>query len=99
MREILPELKGWQREREDVVLATIVETRGSGPRSPGALLGITRAGKMAGSVSSGCVDNDVYRRALEVLDRGAPMVASFSVSDAPELGVGLSCGGSIEVLI
>jgi xanthine dehydrogenase accessory factor len=99
MREILSELEGWQRDREDVALATIVGTHGSGPRSPGAHLGITRAGKMAGSVSSGCVDNDVYRRALEVLDHNAPVVASFSIGDASELGVGLSCGGSIDVLI
>jgi len=54
---------------------------------------------MSGAVSAGCVESEVYRRALEVLDAGKPDLVRFSVTDAPELDVGLSCGGTIDVLI
>jgi xanthine dehydrogenase accessory factor len=98
MREIMADLERWQREREDIALATVVAVRGSSPRPPGAHLVMTRGGRMAGSVSAGCVENDVYRQALGVLDGAAPVVASFEVSDAPG-AVGLTCGGAIDVLI
>lgn len=54
---------------------------------------------MSGAVSAGCVESEVHRRALEVLDSGKPDLVRFSVTEAPELDVGLSCGGTIDVLI
>jgi xanthine dehydrogenase accessory factor len=54
---------------------------------------------MSGAVSAGCVESEVHRRALAVLDSGTPDLVRFSVTEAPELDVGLSCGGTIDVLI
>jgi xanthine dehydrogenase accessory factor len=54
---------------------------------------------MAGSVSGGCVEADVYERAIQVLDSGKPVVVSYGIADELAFQVGLSCGGSIEVLI
>jgi xanthine dehydrogenase accessory factor len=99
MREILDDIDRWVREGEDVALATLVELRGSAPRQPGARLGLTRSGKMTGSVSGGCVENDVFERALQVLDDGRLAVATYGIADEIGFQVGLSCGGSIDVLI
>jgi xanthine dehydrogenase accessory factor len=99
MREILADLDRWGEQKEEIALATLIRVRGSAPRLPGARLCLTRTGRMAGSVSGGCVENDVYERAVQVLDSGQPVVASYGISDELGIEVGLSCGGSIDVLI
>ena len=99
MLDILSDIERWTREGDDVALATVVRVRGSSPRPAGARLAVTRSGRMSGAVSAGCVESEVHRRALEVLDSGKPDLVRFSVTEAPELDVGLSCGGTIDVLI
>jgi xanthine dehydrogenase accessory factor len=99
MRDILPDLDRWKEQGEEIALATLVRVRGSAPRLPGARLCVTRSGRMAGSVSGGCVENDVYERAMQVLDSGRPVVASYGIADEMGFAVGLSCGGTIDVLI
>ncbi|MDP3767486.1 MAG: XdhC family protein, partial [Dehalococcoidia bacterium] len=99
MKEVLRELDQWSRDGEEIALATLVSVRGSAPRLPGARLALTRSGRMAGSVSGGCVENDVYERAMQVLDSGRPALASYGIADELGFAVGLSCGGSIDVLI
>ena len=99
MREILADLDRWQGAGEELALATLVSVKGSAPRLPGARLLMTRGGGMAGSVSGGCVETDVYERALRVLDTGAAAVAEYGIADELGFEVGLSCGGSIDVLI
>jgi xanthine dehydrogenase accessory factor len=99
MKEILTEVDRWQRDAERVALATVVRVRGSAPRPPGARLWVTRSGKIAGSVSGGCVESDVVGRAREVIDSGRPVMATYGIADDVGLQVGLSCGGSIDVLI
>ena len=54
---------------------------------------------MSGSVSGGCVEADVLVRAMQVLDTGIPEVVSYGIADELGFQVGLSCGGSIDVLI
>jgi xanthine dehydrogenase accessory factor len=99
VKEILTELDQWHHQGEAIALATLVHVRGSTPRLPGARLCVTRSGRMAGSVSGGCVENDVVEHAMQVLDAGRPVVATYGVADELGLEVGLSCGGSIDVLI
>lgn len=99
MREILADLDRWQGAGEELALATLVSVKRSAPRLPGARLLMTRGGAMAGSVSGGCVETDVYERALRVLDSGEPAVAEYGIADEMGFEVGLSCGGTIEVLI
>jgi xanthine dehydrogenase accessory factor len=97
--ELLSDIRRWLGEGEGVALATVVDVRGSSPRPAGARLAISSSGRMSGAVSAGCVESDVLRRALDVLDSGVAEIARFAAADAPELDVGLSCGGRIEVLI
>lgn len=99
MQDILDQLDLWTEQGEDAALATLVRVRGSAPRLPGARLCLTRSGKMAGSVSGGCVENDVFEHAVQVLDSGVPALASYGISDEMGFEVGLSCGGTIDVLV
>jgi xanthine dehydrogenase accessory factor len=99
MRDLLPHLERWRSEGEQIALATVVRVRGSAPRFEGARLAVTRSGRMAGSVSGGCVETDVYERARSVLDDGRAVVVTYGAADELGLEVGLACGGSIDVLI
>ena len=99
MREILSHLDRWQRRAEEIALATVVNMHGSAPRPAGARLCVTRSGEMAGSVSGGCVESDVFERALRVLDDGRPALVHYGAADESGFDVGLVCGGSIDVLI
>jgi xanthine dehydrogenase accessory factor len=99
MKEILGDLDRWQQHAEEVALATVVGRRGSTPRPLGARLAVTRSGRLAGSVSGGCVEGDVVLRAMQVLDSGRPVVATYGIADEIGFEVGLSCGGAIDVLI
>ncbi|MFN8624778.1 MAG: XdhC/CoxI family protein [Candidatus Binatia bacterium] len=99
MREILTDLDRWSAAEEDIAMATLVRVRGSAPRLPGARLCVTRSGKMAGSVSGGCVENDVCDRAIDVLDSRRPTIATYGIADELGFEIGLSCGGSLDVLI
>ncbi len=99
MKEILQDLDRWREQGEDLALATLVSVRRSAPRAPGARMLITREGKMAGSISGGCVEGDIVERALQVLAEGEPFLAEYGISDEQGFEVGLSCGGEIEVLV
>ena len=99
MREISPDLDQWRARGEEIALATVVQVHLSTPRLPGARLGMTRSGHMAGSVSGGCVEADVFERAVQVLDTRKPTPVKYGIADELAFQVGLSCGGSIEVLI
>src|ERR1700674_5881665 len=99
MREVLDELKQWTEAGEDVAIATVVETWGSSPRPLGSKMAVTRSGKMAGSVSNGCIEGAVFEEAQKVLKSRAPTVAAFGVADEVAFEVGLACGGHIEVFV
>jgi len=99
MREVLDELSQWTREGEEVAIATVIETWGSSPRPLGSKMVVTRSGKMAGSVSNGCIEGAVFEEAQKVLKSGKPKIAAFGVADDVAFEVGLACGGHIEVFI
>src|SRR5881397_4239850 len=99
MRELLSELNEWTRSGEDIAIATVVETWGSSPRPLGSKMLVTRSGKMAGSVSNGCIERAVFDEAQKVLKSRQPKVAAFGVADDVAFEVGLACGGHIEVFI
>ena len=99
MREILPEIEAWQRQGERVVVATVVATRRSAPRPVGSSLAISESGKLCGSVSGGCVENDVYEASRGVLATGEPKLLSYGITDDQAWSVGLPCGGEIDVFV
>jgi xanthine dehydrogenase accessory factor len=99
MREVLGELNQWTSAGEDIAIATVIETWGSSPRPLGSKMLVTRSGKMAGSVSNGCIEGAVFDEAQKVLKTRASKVAAFGVADEVAFEVGLACGGHIEVFI
>ena len=99
MREVLDELNEWIGGREDIAVATVIETWGSSPRPLGSKMLVTRSGKMAGSVSNGCIEGAVFEEAQKVLKSGTPKIAAFGVADDVAFEVGLACGGHIEVFV
>src|SRR5438552_3907502 len=99
MRELLPDLERWRARGERVALAFVVATRRSAPRPVGSKLAISEGGELAGSVSGGCVENEVYDAAREVLRGGEPRLLTYGISDDLALSVGLPCGGEIDVWV
>ena len=99
MREIRDDLQRWLARGDRVALATVVATRRSAPRPVGAKLAISAQGELAGSVSGGCVENEVYEYAQEVLAGAPPRLLTYGISDDLALSVGLPCGGEIDVFV
>ncbi|HEX2504965.1 MAG TPA: XdhC family protein [Gaiellaceae bacterium] len=99
MREVLADIERWRARGERVALATVVATRKSAPRPVGAKLAVSEGGEMAGSVSGGCVENEVFGHACEVLGGADPQLLHYGISDELALTVGLPCGGEIDVFV
>jgi len=99
VKEVLDSVERWRERGEKVAIATVVATRRSAPRPTGAKLAISESGEMAGSVSGGCVEGDVYVNAREVLEGGTPRLLSYGISDEEAWSVGLPCGGEIDVFV
>jgi xanthine dehydrogenase accessory factor len=99
MREIADELRQWRAAGDAVAIATVVETWGSSPRPLGSKMLASNSGKMAGSVSNGCIEGDVFGAAQEVLASGRPRLVEYGVANEVAFEVGLACGGHIEVMI
>ncbi|MEM8630153.1 MAG: XdhC family protein [Pseudomonadota bacterium] len=89
----------WHRSAGGAALATVVETWGSAPRPVGSQLAIGADGRIAGSVSGGCVEGAVVFEAQESLADGQPRLLDYGVSDDEAFAVGLACGGRIRVLV
>ena len=99
MKDILSDIERWRARGEKVAIATVVATRKSAPRPVGAKLAISESGELAGSVSGGCVESDVYENAREVLESGRPKLLSYGIKDEEAWEVGLPCGGEIDVFV
>lgn len=99
MRELLPDLENWLAKGERVALAQVLSTWGSAPRLAGATMAVSESGGMVGSVSGGCVEGAVIHAAGEVIQSGKPQRLHFSVSDDTAWGVGLACGGEIDIFV
>ncbi|MDH3246150.1 MAG: XdhC family protein [Saprospiraceae bacterium] len=99
MVDIAAQIKSWWREGETFALATVVKTWRSAPRQAGSCMAVTKDFKIIGSVSGGCVEGEVAKKAQEVMETGQPALIRFGVSNDEAWNVGLSCGGAIEVYL
>jgi xanthine/CO dehydrogenase XdhC/CoxF family maturation factor len=99
MHDILPDLDRWRAEGQRVALATVITTVGSTPRPLGSKMAVSEQGQIAGSVSGGCIEGAVFEEAQKVLRDGKPRRVAFGISDEQAWTVGLSCGGTVEVLV
>jgi xanthine dehydrogenase accessory factor len=83
---------------EEWAIATVVAASGSVPRPPGTSMAVRRDALAVGSLSGGCVEAAVVDACLTVLETGTAGVVEFGYGDEDGLGVGLTCGGSLQVL-
>ena len=90
----------WLREGRRIAIATVVQTWGSSPRPVGSWLAIRDDGQVVGSVSGGCVEDDLIRRVqTEILVRNVPEMVVYGVSREEAARFGLPCGGTLRLLV
>lgn len=99
MREIVESVNRWFDEGCEVALACVVRTWGSSPRPAGSLMAISSDGRIAGSVSGGCIEGAVVQSALAAMEGGSWSVEQFHADTARAQEVGLSCGGNVDVAV
>lgn len=99
MLDLAGELHRWIEQGREFAVATVVAVSGSAPREVGAALAVDREGTVIGSVSGGCVEGAVYDLCGAALRTGESVLERFGYSDDDAFAVGLTCGGTIDVLI
>ncbi len=99
IQEIRATLEAWRNGGERAAVAVLTESWSSAPRRPGARFARSESGAISGNVSAGCVEADLALRLDAVLAGGPNEVVSYGVSDETAMGVGLSCGGRIELFL
>lgn len=96
--DVLRSAVGWIDAGLPGTLVTVVRTWGSSPRPEGALLAVSGDGRLVGSVSGGCIEDDL----LEHLQHAAParpIVATYGVSAEQTQRFGLPCDGSLQLVL
>jgi len=99
VRDILETLAAWDAEGLRAAWAIVVETERSTPREPGSALAVNERGDIAGSVTGGCVEPDVYEEAKAVLAGEPARLVEYGIEDETAFEVGLPCGGTVRILI
>ena len=99
MQELLGTLDGWTAEGQPAGRAVVVRTFGSAPRPEGAVLIRADDGRIAGSVSGGCVEGAAAGEIERARSDGRSRVIRYGISDEEAWDVGLACGGTIDVLV
>ena len=96
--DVLERALEWRRAGNRVWLLTVAQTFGASPRPPGSLAAVREDGILVGSVSGGCIEDDLVARREEY--QGArPAFAAYGVTAEEARRFGLPCGGQVEVLI
>jgi xanthine dehydrogenase accessory factor len=99
MKELLDTISAWEGEGIEPGRAVVIRTFGSAPRPEGAVLLQAPDGRIAGSVSGGCVEGAAAEQIEHARETGRARVIRYGISDEQAWDVGLACGGTIDVLI
>jgi len=99
MDDLADTIASWRAGGAQLALATVINVAGSAPRDEGAKMVIAQDGRVAGSVSGGCVEAAVAAEARQVLEGGAPTIVRYGINRDMMWDIGLSCGGAIDVFI
>jgi xanthine dehydrogenase accessory factor len=96
--QVLGQARDWRAQGHPVWLVTVIETWGSAPRPPGALLALRGDGLVVGSVSGGCVEDDLIDRVRHGERVGAPSLVTYGVTKKEAARFGLPCGGNLRLV-
>ncbi|MBV1730750.1 MAG: hypothetical protein KUA38_00740, partial [Hydrogenophaga sp.] len=102
--QVLRSAQAWHTAGLPVLLVTVTRTWGSSPRPPGSLMAINGRGETVGSVSGGCIEDDLIRRVREegldaVCAQGRPATLRYGISADQAHRFGLPCGGTVELVL
>jgi xanthine dehydrogenase accessory factor len=102
--QVLRSAQAWHTAGLPVLLVTVTRTWGSSPRPPGSLMAINGRGETVGSVSGGCIEDDLIRRVREegleaVCALGRPATLRYGISADQAHRFGLPCGGTVELVL
>jgi xanthine dehydrogenase accessory factor len=101
---VLRTARDWLAAGEHVLLATVARTWGSSPRPVGSMMALRNDGRVVGSVSGGCIEDDLIHRYTTAhggggLKQGAPEVVRYGISADEAHRFGLPCGGTLELIL
>lgn len=101
LKAILTAFAENKHNAEPQFIATVVNVQGSTYRQPGARMLMTASGKMVGTISAGCLENDVFEHTRVSMPNGKPIVVTYDTNADEDIvwGFGLGCNGVVEVLI
>jgi xanthine dehydrogenase accessory factor len=99
MRKIIESLEDTLRAGQPVAYTALVETRGSTPQKAGAAMLVFADGSQTGTLGGGCVEAEVKRRALRLIDHGQAELLTFQLDDNYGWDDGLICGGRMKMLV
>ena len=99
LQEIIKAFEVNQQHGENTFLATIVNSFGSTYRQKGAKMLITETGEIVGTLSGGCVENDIFQYTKQISDE--PLLISYDATSEEDLiwGFGLGCNGAVQILL
>ena len=109
---VLRSLRNWRAAGKRALLATVVRTWGSSPRPVGSIMALCEDGSVVGSVSGGCIEDDLIYKftqayaakgaagsSANVIPSGAPQFIKYGISADEAHQFGLPCGGTLELLL
>jgi len=102
---VLRTLRDWRLAGRRALLTTVVRTWGSSPRPVGSIMALAEDGAVVGSVSGGCIEDDLIARysrahgAEHDLPSGAPALVKYGITADEAHRFGLPCGGTLELLL
>ncbi|AXV84001.1 XdhC family protein [Ralstonia solanacearum] len=98
--QVLAAARRWAAQGRRFALVTVARTWGSAPRPPGSWLALRDDGLVEGSVSGGCIEDDLIARMSDGrLDAGRPFVLTYGVTQDEAARYGLPCGGTLELVV
>jgi len=98
--EVLRTAEQWRAQGRRVALGTIVKTWGSAPRPVGAMVAIRDDGQVVGSVSGGCVEDDLIEKTRSrIFEKPHPQLVTYGVTNEEATRWGLPCGGTLQLVM
>jgi xanthine dehydrogenase accessory factor len=98
--EVLRTAQKWRGEDHRAALGTIVKTWGSAPRPVGAMVAVREDGQIVGSVSGGCVEDDLIEKVrTKIFAQPSPQLITYGVTNEEATRWGLPCGGTLQLVV